>query len=95
MQQGFFSFIVLNCNFDDQLVPNFHRHILCLCWDTPSGKTGLWQLPEVVSAFRTALPGLEREIWGNTFYKYSTKSMVIKTYLARSTAAIHIVNYFG
>ena len=33
-------------NFDDQLSSNFHRFIIfCICWDTPRGKTGLWQLP--------------------------------------------------
>ena len=27
--------------------------ILCICWDTPSKKTSLWQLPKVSSAFKT------------------------------------------
>ena len=26
--------------------------ILCICWDTTSEKTGLWQLPKVSSAFK-------------------------------------------
>ena len=26
--------------------------ILCICWDTPSEKTGIWQLPKVSSAFK-------------------------------------------
>ena len=37
-------------NFAIQLSSNFHRFvILCICWDTPSEKTGLWQLPKVSS----------------------------------------------
>ena len=32
---------------------NFHRFvILCICCDTPSEKTGLWQLPIVSSVFK-------------------------------------------
>ena len=31
----------------------FYRFvILCICWDTPSEKTGLWQLPIVSSVFK-------------------------------------------
>ena len=26
-----------------------------ICWDTPSNNTGLWQLPEVSSAFKVVL----------------------------------------
>ena len=29
--------------------------ILCICWDTPSEKTGLWQVPIVSSAFKKTL----------------------------------------
>ena len=40
-------------NFNDQLSSNVHRFvILCICWDTPSENTGLWQLPKVSSAFK-------------------------------------------
>ena len=36
--------------------PNFYRFaILCICWDTSSEKTGLWQLPRVSSGFKTKL----------------------------------------
>ena len=32
---------------------HFHRYVtLCIWWDTVSGKTGIWQLPKVTSAFR-------------------------------------------
>ena len=43
-------------NFDDQLSPNFHRLvILWLWWDTPSEKTGLWQLPNVYLPFNEGI----------------------------------------
>ena len=43
-----FFLSLLSRNFDDWLSSNFHRFvILCICWDTPSEKTGLWQLPIV------------------------------------------------
>ena len=39
--------------FDDQLSWNFDRFvILCMCKDTPSEKTSLWQLPKVSNAFK-------------------------------------------
>ena len=49
MWQGCFFFLsLLSRKFDDQLSSNFNRFvILCICWDTPSGKTGLWKLPIV------------------------------------------------
>ena len=28
------------------------EHVEILCWDTPSKKTGIWQLPNVSSAFK-------------------------------------------
>ena len=41
-------------NFDDWLSSNFHRFvILCICWDTSSEKTGLWQLPIVSRVFKS------------------------------------------
>ena len=46
-------YLLLSRNIDDQLSSNFHRFIiLCICWDTPSEKTGLWQLPIVSSVFK-------------------------------------------
>ena len=43
----------LSCAIDDQLSSNFHRFvILCICWDTASGKTALWQLPIVSTVFK-------------------------------------------
>ena len=43
---------LLSRKFDDQLSSNFHRFVvLCICWYTPSEKTGFWQLPEVSSVF--------------------------------------------
>ena len=47
-----FFLSLLSRNFDDRLSSNFHRFvILCICWDTPSEKTGLWQLPKVSRVF--------------------------------------------
>ena len=44
--QGCFFLSLLSRNFDNQLSSNFHRFVvLCICWDTASEKTGLWQLP--------------------------------------------------
>ena len=41
------------CNFDDQLRQNFHRLIiLCICENT-----GLWQIPNVSSAWREFFKG--------------------------------------
>ena len=42
------------CIFDDQLLSqNVDEFvILCICWDTPSENTSLWQLPKVSSAFK-------------------------------------------
>ena len=52
--QGCFFLSLLSRNFGDQLSSNFHRVvILCICWDTPSKKTGLWQLPIVSIVFKT------------------------------------------
>ena len=78
--QGFFlSF--LSRNFDDQFSSNFHRpFILCICWDTPSGKTGLWQLPIVSNVFNI-------EAFANMFLfgiKQEIKSMIINLYLSIS-----------
>ena len=48
-----FFLSLLSCNFYDRLSSNFHRFvILYLCWDTPTVKTSLWQLPIVSSAFK-------------------------------------------
>ena len=39
-------------NFDDRLGSNFYKFvILCICSDSPSEKTGLWQLPIVSRVF--------------------------------------------
>ena len=57
--RGCFFLPLLSHNFNDQLSSNFHRFvILCICWDTASEKTGLWQLPIVASGFKqTNQPG--------------------------------------
>ena len=42
--QGCFYLSILSRNFNVQLSSSFHRFvILCICWDTPSARTGLWQ----------------------------------------------------
>ena len=48
-----FFLSLLSRNFDDQLSSNFHRFVVsCICLDTPSEKTGLWQLPTVSRVFK-------------------------------------------
>ena len=50
--QGWFFCLLLSRKFDDRLSSNFHRFvILCICWDTPTVKASLWQLPIVSTAF--------------------------------------------
>ena len=50
--KGVFFLSYLSRNSDDQSSSNFHRLvILCLCWDTPSKRTGLWHLPIVSIVF--------------------------------------------
>ena len=47
-----FFLTLLSRNFDDQLSSNLHRFvILCICWNTPNEKNGLWQLPNVSTVF--------------------------------------------
>ena len=48
-----FFLSLLSRNFDDQFSCNFQRFvILCICWDTPSEKTGFWKLPIVSYVFK-------------------------------------------
>ena len=48
----FFFFIIIS-QLRRPLSSNFHRFvILCICWDTWSEQTGLWQLPIVSSVFK-------------------------------------------
>ena len=43
---------LLSRKFDDRLSSNFQRFvILCLCWETPTVKASLWQLPIVSTTF--------------------------------------------
>ena len=50
--QGCFFLSVFG-NFDNQLSWNFHRFVIFfICWDTPSEKSGLWQLPIVSNVFK-------------------------------------------
>ena len=54
--QGCFILSLLSRNFDDRSSSNFHRFvILCICWDTPTVKASLWQLPIVSTAFKSNL----------------------------------------
>ena len=51
--KGGFSFIII---FDNRLSSNFHRYVvLCICWDTASEQTSLWQLPIVSSVYTKCL----------------------------------------
>ena len=85
---------------------NFHRFvILCICWDTHSEKTGLWQLPNLSSVFnRHGILALEKvgikdykdKNWlGNScnqlIYvpKIPTKDKVIKLTILREKNLVH------
>ena len=62
-------------NFSDQFSSNFHRLvILCLCWDTPSDKTGL-QLPNVYLPFNDSKSLLALYMY------YSARHSSQRTYL--------------
>ena len=51
--EGCFFLSYISRNFDDQLSWNFHRFVIsCICWDTASEITGLWQLPIVSNVFK-------------------------------------------
>ena len=66
--QGFFFLSLLSSNFDDQFSSNFHRFvILCTWWDTPSEKTGFWQLPIVSTVFKSSIAYWT---WSNLNYFY-------------------------
>ena len=59
---------LLSRNFDDKLSSNFHRFvILYICWDTPSEKTGLWQLPIMSSVLTKFLGKRSRRKFTNRF----------------------------
>ena len=66
MTRVFFFFHYLSRNFGDQLRSNFHRFVnLCTCWDTPSEKTGLWQLPIVSMSLKCTVDSqLRKKIQG-------------------------------
>ena len=52
-QGCFFFHYYLSTSVTNWMISNFHRFlILCICWDTPSEKTGLCQLPIVSSVFK-------------------------------------------
>jgi len=56
---------LLSCNFDDQLSSNFNMFVIsCICWDTLSEKTGLWQTPKVSRVFNASFVSVQRwERW--------------------------------
>ena len=57
-------------NFDDRLSWNFPRFVILWCWDTPSEKTGLWQLPLVSTVFNMAyLYSLNVKEWKCTLWR--------------------------
>ena len=69
MWQGYFFLSLLSPNFDVRLSSNFHRFvILCICWDTPSEKTCLWQLPTVSSGFKIVAFDLDSSILVNIMW---------------------------
>ncbi len=92
---------LFSCNFDDQLSPNFHRFvILCICWNTPSEDTGLWQLPKVYPAFKSVLSLMvlhHRGKWPKDewiimiqFYKY--RSHVVTSFFIVSSYTVSLMS---
>ena len=75
----FLSLLSHNC--DDRLRSHYHRFvILCICWDTPSEKPGLWQLPIVSTVFKLVrgqvwfthrLEVLASEVWRFSLFSSS------------------------
>ena len=56
-----FFLSLISRNFEDRLSSNFDRFVvLCICWDTPSEKTSLGQLPIVTSVFKAWLHSSQR-----------------------------------
>ena len=48
-----FFLSLLSRKFADRLSSNFHRFvILSICWDTPTVKSSIWQLPIVSTVFK-------------------------------------------
>ena len=78
--KGVFFLSIIFCNFDDRLSSNFHRFvILCECWDTPTVKTSLWQLPIVSSVFNWRyMIGYDSWIIGNKNYWLQAYSIFLK-----------------
>ena len=61
--------------------------VVCICWDTPSEKTGLWQLPIMSSVF-THKPFWERYSIGQTkrfklLYQCFNNKSISKVYLGK------------
>ena len=62
--EGVFLLSLLSRNSDDQSSSNVHKFvILCICWDTPSEKTGLWQLPIVSNVFKRHVEHFSTEVY--------------------------------
>ena len=54
-------FLILSRNFDHRLSSNFHWFVmLCICWDTPTVKASLWQLPVVSRVFKGTVQSFYR-----------------------------------
>ena len=63
--KGVFSFINIS-QLWRPISSNFHRFvILCICWDTPTVKTILWQLPIVSSVFNNIGVTVNRNVFLN------------------------------
>ena len=82
--QGRFFLSFISRKFDDRLSSNFHRFvILCICWDTPTMKASLWQLPIVSTAFKKRL--LLDEIGHDVCIRLKKKRNRIVTLLTHSS----------
>ena len=64
VRQGCFFLSLISHNFDDRLSSNFHRFVIfCICLDTPTVKTSLWQLTIVSSVFNVGTSLLCQVLW--------------------------------
>ena len=94
---------VFSSNFDDQLSSNFHRFVsLCICWDTPSEKTDLWQLPKVSSVFKFLISpraspklGLSPNSWWNwPLNPSSSGNYNVRTYVNWQIFIPPVINWY-
>ena len=90
MWKGCFLLSLLSRNFDDRWSSNFYRLVIsCVCWDTASETTGLWQLPIVSTVFKK-WPGSDK-----MKSKFATNANLIHGCIAVLTSNSTIFRFGG